>query len=84
MPSKKTINNTWEKASPIKGQNPDVYRKDAYGNKIRKASYGTQGEFGWELDHKKPVSKGGSDNARNIQPLHWEENRQKSDKYPYE
>lgn len=83
MASKKEIGNAWEKAKPIRGQNPDVYRKDDFGNKIRKASYGTQGEYGWELDHKKPSSKGGSDKAQNIQPLHWEENRQKSDKYPY-
>ncbi len=47
---KKDIDNAWEKAKPIRSQNPDVYRKDDYGNKIRKASYGTQGDYGWELD----------------------------------
>ena len=83
MASKKDVDNAWEKATPIRGKNPDVYRKDVYGNTIRKPSYGTHGEYGWELDHKKPISKGGSDSTQNIQPLHWEENREKSDTYPY-
>ena len=80
MPSQKLINDVWEKAKPIRGKNPDVWRRDAEGNKIRYGSYGTQGEYGWELDHKNPVSNGGTDNPRNLQPLHWEENRAKSDK----
>jgi len=83
MASKKSIDNAWDKAKPIRGKNPDTWRRDPQGNKIRKGSYGTQGDYGWELDHKNPASKGGSDSGRNIQPLHWKENRQKSDEYPY-
>jgi len=83
MASQKEINCVWNKAKPIRGQNPDVYRKDDLGNKIRKASYGTQGEYGWEIDHKNPISKGGSDSLRNLRPLQWQENREKSDKYPH-
>jgi len=82
MASKKKIDDAWNKSKPIRGKNPDTWRKDIQGNKIRKGSYGTQGEYGWELDHKKPKSKGGTDSGRNIQPLHWEENREKSDSYP--
>lgn len=82
MASKKDIENAWEKAKPIRGRNSDAWRKDTAGNTIRKGSYGTTGDYGWELDHEKPRSKGGSDSARNIQPLHWEENRRKSDRYP--
>lgn len=73
----------WNKASTIHGKNPDVYRKDSCGNTIKYGSYGTKGEYGWEIDHKHPVAKGGSDTIRNLQPLHWEENKRKSDKYPY-
>lgn len=80
MASKKLIEKVWEKAKEMKGKEPDVWRKDTYGNKIRFASYGTEGEFGWEMDHKIPKEKGGSDNLRNLQPLQWEENREKSDK----
>jgi len=83
MASKKKIDQAWEKAKPIRGQNPVVLRKDPFGNKIRKQSYGTHGEYGWELDHKNPTSKGGSDKSVNIQPIHWEENLKKKDKYPY-
>ena len=80
MATKKLIEQVWGKAKPIAGKAPDAWRKDSEGNKIRKASYGTQGEYGWEIDHKHPVSKGGSDELRNLQPLHTEANREKSDK----
>jgi 5-methylcytosine-specific restriction endonuclease McrA len=80
MASKKQINHAWEKAIPIRGQNPETWRRDSEGNKIRSASYGTQGKFGWEVDHKNPIAKGGTDHLRNIQALHWKENREKSDK----
>lgn len=82
MASKRDIDKAWEKGTPVRGKNPDVWRKDPYGNLIRKPSYGTQGEYGWELDHRKPRSRGGSDSRRNIQPVHWQENRKKSDQYP--
>ena len=50
---------------------------------IYKPSYGKQSEMGWELDHKFPKSKGGTDSSRNLQAVQWEENRKKSDTYPY-
>lgn len=72
----------WEKAKTVRGKNPDTWRRDSKGNVIRQGSYGTKGEYGWEVDHKKPKSKGGSDSTRNLQALHHEANRKKSDKYP--
>ena len=79
--SQSKIDQVWDKATPIRGKNPEAWRKDPEGNVIRYGSYGTQGEYGWEIDHKKPRSKGGTDNIRNLQPLQWEENRAKSNKY---
>lgn len=83
MASEKEKQLAWEKAKPIRGKDPNVWRKDDYGNKIRWGSYGTQGEYGWEIDHIKPKAKGGTDSSRNLRALHWEENRKKRDKYPY-
>lgn len=79
MASKKLIDEVWGKGRPIRGRNTETWRRDPKGNVIRKGSYGTQGEYAWEIDHKNPVAKGGSDNIRNLQPLHHEENREKSD-----
>lgn len=73
----------WEKAQVIKGKNPDVWRKDARGNTVKYGSYGTYGKYGWEVDHKHPKSKNGTDCKRNLQVLRWSENRSKGDKYPY-
>jgi 5-methylcytosine-specific restriction endonuclease McrA len=83
MPTKKQINYAWENAKPIQGKNPDVWRRDIYGNTIRRASFGTQGQYGWEVDHKRPIEKGGTESLQNIQALHWEENKKKGNQYPY-
>jgi 5-methylcytosine-specific restriction endonuclease McrA len=81
MASQKDIENAWERAQTIRGRNPDTWRRDEAGNIIRYGSYGTTGEYGWEIDHRKPVSRGGSEDPRNLRALHWQENREKSDKY---
>ncbi len=80
MASQKLIDEVWGKATPIRGRNEEVWRKDEEGNRIRKASFGTQGIYGWEIHHSNPKAKGGSDNLKNLKPLQWEENREKSDK----
>ena len=76
MASKKDMKATWEKAATIRGKNRDTWRRDAEGNKIRRGSYGTRGEYGWEVDHKNPKAKDGSDHGRNLQALHWKANRE--------
>jgi 5-methylcytosine-specific restriction endonuclease McrA len=79
--SQTDINNAWIRATPIDGYSPSQWRRDEYGNAIHYNSYGTTGEYGWELDHRKPLSKGGSERQTNIRALHWKANRAKSDKY---
>ena len=54
MVSKKQKEQVWKKAKSIRGKYPNSWRKDKYGNKIRFGSYGTQGKYGWEIDHKNP------------------------------
>lgn len=83
MATQKEIQKVWEKGCVVRGKNSDLYRKDVYGNIMFRYSYGRLTEMGWEIDHKKPVSKGGSESIRNKQPSHWLENRRKGSKYPY-
>lgn len=82
-PSQEEIDAVWEKGKPIKGKNPELYREDAFGNEIYKPSYGKEGEKSWEIDHKRPPNKGGSESLRNKQPLQTAANKEKSDKYPF-
>ena len=81
--SQERVEEVWEKAKKIPGKNPDDYRRDAAGNVIRRSSYGKDSEMGWEVDHKRPVDKDGTDNLRNLQPLQTDENREKGNKYPW-
>ena len=75
-----TIEAVWEKAQP--SQQHRTFRLDAFGSLIWKEAYGNNAsKFGWEIDHIKPVAKGGGDELENLQPLQWENNRRKGDSY---
>jgi 5-methylcytosine-specific restriction endonuclease McrA len=75
--SSNVVEKVWDLAKPMKGGDPDKYRKDPYGNVIYKQSYGKDTKMGWNIDHIKPQSKGGSDNIRNLQALQTEKNKSK-------
>ncbi len=57
---------------------------DRCGALIDRYAYGqtTPNGTGWEIDHIIPVSKGGTDDLLNLQPLQWQNNRSKGDNYP--
>lgn len=69
----------WNKAKIVRGEDPNTVRQDPYGNKIRKDQFGGKGKQGWEVDHIKPASKGGSDAVRNLQALQTKKNRDLGD-----
>ncbi len=80
--SKEIVEVIWKKAQEIPNYNPNIWRKDFAGAWIRKDQYGATGNYGWEIDHLKPTAKGGTDELKNLKPIHWQNNRYKSDNYP--
>lgn len=74
--SETTIEAVWRKAIST---NRNDYKKDQCHATIYRHSYGKTSLYGWEIDHIKPISQGGTDVLSNLQPLHWENNRKKSD-----
>lgn len=76
------IEAAWRKAIPQESNNPDVFRKDYAGAWIKKSDYGLKTDFGWEIDHLRPLIKDGDYSLDNLYPLHWRNNRTKDDNYP--
>lgn len=81
--SDELIEKVWQKAKIIANNNPDVFRQDYAGAWIRRNQYGIRdSKYGWEVDHCKPTSKGGTDELSNLYPLHWRNNEKKGDDFP--
>jgi len=54
---------------------------DYKGREILKAAYGQDGsQYGWNIDHIKPKSKGGTDRVDNLQIVHISTNQEKADR----
>ena len=74
-----TIEAVWRRGT---AESLEGFRKDVCGASMFWPYYGKQEQWGWEIDHIKPVSKGETDDPSNLQPLQWENNRHKGDNYP--
>ena len=72
-----TVEAVWKKGTP----EPSFpsFRKDRCGASMQRNKYGETVQWGWEIDHIVPESKGGTNSLSNLRPLHWENNRAKSD-----
>ena len=80
--SSQLIEKMWLEAAIEQGFNPEIWRKDFAGAWICRDQYGMRTWFGWQIDHLRPISKGGSDIQSNLCPMHWRNNLKKSDDYP--
>ena len=77
------IQAVWNKGRRVLFRDPNLYRTDVLGNIIYRAAYGKESPMGWEIDHRKPVAKGGTDHLNNLQPLQSRANARKGDTYPW-
>ncbi|GAB2806106.1 HNH endonuclease [Ferruginibacter profundus] len=88
---KNKIETLWDKLRPIVKSdltNTEIsldeahYRLDDLGAIIKKSEFGLKTEFGWNIDHIFPISKGGDNNIENLEALHWKNNEAKGDSFP--
>ena len=72
----------WNKAQIIPGVEPAHRRKDVYGSWIDWNQYGVTSKngTGWEIDHIISLANGGDDAIANLQPLQWENSRERNDR----
>jgi 5-methylcytosine-specific restriction endonuclease McrA len=74
----------WEKGRKIQDFDPKDWRYDICGTPMHYADHGNRdAKYGWEIDHIKPTSRGGTDDLSNLQPLQWENNQRKGDQFPW-
>jgi len=73
-PTKAQKEAAWEKAERIPFE-PEGYGLDCMEGVIQRKKYGLLGDGGWDIDHSRPKSRGGTDHPNNLHPLQSDTNR---------
>jgi len=74
----------WQKGRTIPNFDANTWRHDICGAVMKYSDHGnTNSQYGWEIDHIKPMALGGPNVFDNLQPLQWENNRKKGDTFPW-
>lgn len=77
------ILHAWNRCEKIAGREPEKWRKDYAGAYMWWPKYGdTDSQYGWEVDHIKPLDKDGTYEKDNLIAVQWENNRHKGNNYP--
>ncbi len=70
----------WSKGEIFAGNDPVFWRKDVYGAWMFRGLFGRKdSEYGWVINHIKPLSDGGTNDISNLTPVHWENTIRKAD-----
>ena len=68
------IQEIWNKAAEVSGYDSSRWRKHFAGAWIHRDQYGLPTEFGWDIFHLIPASKGGTNDIDNLLPIHRKNN----------
>ena len=70
----------WAKGEIFAGNDPVFWRKDQCGAWIFRGHFMRKdSEYGWVIDHIKPISEGGTNDILNLRPMQWDNTARKSD-----
>ncbi len=79
QPSEDNIWQVWGKARVFGTNDPVLWRMDECGAWIFRSHYGLETEYGWVMDHVRPLPRGGTEDISNLHPVHWRNANRRAD-----